>query len=469
MLEMRPREAQSERAGGSTATRIASGSRNAELTRLAGTMRRRGAAEASIAAALTAENRERCDPPLDDAEVRRIARSVARYEPEPDNSGNALPRGALLSLATVCPEPVAWLWPGRIPRGMLTVLDGDPGLGKSALTLDLAARVSRGLPMPDGSPGASGAVVLVSLEDSLAHTIRPRLDAAGGDAAKVQAFTVRDSHGERVPTLPNDIPELERLVAECGALLVIVDPLMAALSGAVNAHHDQDVRRVLAPLSKLAERSGAAVLVVRHLNKSAGANPLYRGGGSIGITGAARSLLLLARDPDDPERRVLAHTKCNVSAHAPSLALRVAEATNRAPRIEWLGESGHSGVSLLAAPADGDESTSQAEAEDFLRGELAGGEREAREVLSQARRQGIPERTLARARRSLGIKPRRRGFGPGATYWWALVPTHAHHARHASGDGDHGVHGEHGTAEPPEWGAGPGPLPGDAPDAGAGP
>src|SRR5215210_2938193 len=111
---------------------------------------------------------------------------------------------------------------------------------------------------------------------------------------------------------------------------------MAFLSGDTNSHRDQDVRRALAPLAALAQRTGAAILIVRHLNKASGGNTLYRGGGSIGIIGAARSGLVVAEDPDDSERRILAHNKQNLCNPAASLVFTVESAPNGAARIAWL-------------------------------------------------------------------------------------------------------------------------------------
>src|ERR687890_334782 len=221
-----------------------------------------------------------------------------------DKTEPARPVGTLLS--EVEPEQVEWLWPGRLPLGKLSVLDGDPGLGKSVLTLDVAARVSAGLELPDGQRCEPAGVVLLSAEDGLADTVRPRLDAAGADTQRVVALSsVPDGKTERSLSIPEDLPALERAIRRVEASLVVVDPVMAFLSGNTNSHKDQDVRRALAPLAKLAERTGAAILIVRHLNKASGGETTHRGGGSIGIIGAARSGLVVAEDPEDPEWRGL--------------------------------------------------------------------------------------------------------------------------------------------------------------------
>jgi hypothetical protein len=285
-------------------------------------------------------------------ELERMVRQAPEWEPAINLETEQV--GRLLD--SVKPERIAWLWQGRIPLGKLTLIDGDPGTGKSALATDLAARASTGRPFPDGSPCERGGVVLLSAEDGLADTIRPRLEAAGADLGRVLSLaTVSDSEGERLLSIPEDIDIIRRGIERVDARLVVVDPLMAFLSGDVNSHRDQDVRKALAPLAKLAEETGAAIVVVRHLNKTTGGSPLYRGGGSIGIVGQARSALLVAKHPEDDQRRVLAPVKSNLAAPAPSLVYALREATNGAVRVEWKGATSLDANTLLAAPVDGDE------------------------------------------------------------------------------------------------------------------
>src|SRR5215218_10051098 len=195
----------------------------------------------------------------------------------------------LVLVADVDRELVTWLWRDRIPRGKVTVLDGDPGTGKSTLTLTITAKVTTGSPFPDGSRPEPADVILLSAEDEIGDTIRPRLEAAGADLERCWVLPDVREEGEppRPPELPLDLARLEDLAKDRAAALVVIDPLMAFLSGAVDAHRDQDVRRVLASMAYMAARTGAAVLIVRHMNKSGGSSPLYRGGGSIGIVGAA--------------------------------------------------------------------------------------------------------------------------------------------------------------------------------------
>ena len=243
------------------------------------------------------------------------------------------------SMSGVHARPVEWLWPGWIPLGKLTVLDGDPGVGKSTLLLDLAARLSRDGVMPDGARGPLGAALILSAEDGEEDTIRPRLAAAGAVLERICTLpTVRDEDGEmRPPEIPLDLPAIDAAVRQFGARLLVIDPLMAYLTGA-DASVDQEVRRALFKLSRLAERRECAVVCLRHLSKVGGDKAVYRGGGSIGIVAAARSGLVVAADPDQPGRRILAAAKCNLAL--PPRPLRFAlEAADGVCRVRWLGQA----------------------------------------------------------------------------------------------------------------------------------
>jgi hypothetical protein len=331
----------------------------------------------------------------------------------------------LVCVADVPAEPVRWLWPGRIPLGKLTVLDGDPGVGKSTLTLSIAAKVTTGSPFPDHARPEAADVILLSAEDEIADTIRPRLEAAGADLARVFVLPDVQVDGElpRPPELPLDLDRLEAEVKDRAAALVVVDPLMAFLTGQVDAHRDQDVRRALAAMTYTAARTGAAVVIVRHMNKAVGGNPLYRGGGSIGIIGAARAGLLAAPDPDDDGRRVLAMTKSNLAAMPEALAYRlVTDDRHGVARIVWDGATSHTAADLLRVRRDepDDQAPPRSEAEEVLRVILADGPVPARQAKQLARDAGIAERTLDRAREAIGAATRREGFGPGARWLWSL-------------------------------------------------
>jgi hypothetical protein len=329
------------------------------------------------------------------------------------------PAPIMTMMSSVVAEEVQWLWRGRIPFGKLTVLDGDPGLGKSTIMLDVAARLTRGAAMPDGTAGTSGNVVLASAEDGLADTIHPRLVAAGADLDRVHALRgVRVGEHDQPLTLPDDAHLLERAIREARATLAIVDPIMAFLNPHVDAHKDQHVRRALAALAAVAERTGAAIVLVRHLNKAAQGNALYRGAGSIGIAGAARSVLVVAKDPADDSRRILAQVKSNLAAPVASLGF-VLESTDSGSRVRWIGERLLSADELLAAQgATGDERSALADAVGFLREALNGGPRSAKELELEATKVEIRPRTLRRARETLGVISHK--SGPNYTAEWRL-------------------------------------------------
>ena len=321
-----------------------------------------------------------------------------------------LPAGKPLS--EIEPERVEWLWPRRIPKGKITVLDGDPDNGKSVLTTDLAARVTAGLDLPDGTSTEAAGAVLVSAEDGASDTIRPRFDAARGDPKRALLL------GDDEPfTIPGDIPKLERAVKRVDAALVVVDPIMAFLSGDVNSNRDQDVRRALTPLKRMAERTGAAVVLVRHLNKTQGGNPLYRGGGSIGIIGAARSGMVVGRHPDSDELRVLAGQKNNLSLPPRSLAYGIETAENGAARIAYKGFSEATAAQLLRVPEDEEEKSALMEAKEFLLSELARTPVTAKAIKESAREAEISDRTLRRAKQVLGVRSEKESDG---SWTWTL-------------------------------------------------
>ncbi len=349
-------------------------------------------------------------------------RTAGLRRPTAGTHGSWAPPGASersvgVLLSDVEPEPISWLWPHRIARGKVTLIDGDPGLGKSVLTVDWSARVSQGMPWPDGAPCPKGGVVILTAEDGIADTVRPRLDAAGGRADQVLALQVA-GEDEHAVSIPGDLADIERAISRVGAILVVVDPLAAFLDAATNTRVDHDVRRALRPLAALAERTGAAVVVIRHLNKSTGGPAIYRGGGSIGIIGAARIALLVGQDPDDEGRRVLAAIKTNIGPKPPALAFRLTEARNGAVQVVWEGGSSLTADELLAIPADDEERGAVEEAADWLVDLLAVGPMASKPVVDAARKAGIAERTLRRAAKRLGVRPRKVGMASG--WVWAL-------------------------------------------------
>lgn len=361
------------------------------------------------------------------------ATSPPESEPQPA-APDRTPRARVVCLADITPERVDWLWEGFIPFGQLTILDGEPGLGKSTLTLDLIARLTRGDVMPNGGPWTTptSAIVLM-LEDHLAQTIRPRLDAAKADVTRVFALEgigiPDEPDSERQPTLPVDIGHLRDEIIARQARIVVIDPIMAYLGSDIDSHRDQDVRRVTTPLARLAAETGAAIIIVRHLRKSGG-SAISRGGGSIGLIGAARLGLLLGRDPEDADARVLAVSKSNIGKVPPALRWRLVDADNGVAYAQWEGIAEGITADQLADVNAGqadeapeDKQTQMDAAEAALRRTLADGPVSARvaesEVVAEV---GCSKRTVRRACESLGVvKAASKATGGKVTGWtWAL-------------------------------------------------
>jgi hypothetical protein len=327
----------------------------------------------------------------------------------------------VLHLAQVRPEPIDWLWPGHVATGKLTLIDGDPGLGKSLITLDLAARLTTGRKFPDGSACAGpGGVVLVGSEDGVSDTIIGRLQSAQADLNYVHSLDgiSRAGASKGPPTFPEDCCLLEEVIEESKARLVIVDPLLAFISSNVWSVNDQKVRGALAPLARVAEKTRAAMLLVRHLTKwGGGQRAIYRGSGSIGIIGSARTAFLVGRDPEQPEMRVLACTKNNLGAPPRSLGFRVVADRESRPRIEWAGPVEISAEELVQVP-NYRRGELLARAVVFLEKLLSAGPRLRDWAMRKTRAYGISSRTLDRARGQLGVISKEvREEGQNVWYW----------------------------------------------------
>lgn len=344
-------------------------------------------------------------PPTAPAEPISAARSPE--PPAPNSPAPTVPAADFTLMSDVVAKPVEWLWPLYVPAGELTLFDGDPSTNKSSLTLDLAARISTGATMPDGTSAKQGGVLLLVGEDSIAKTLQLRLHAAGADLDRVGCIT-------KAISLPDDLDAVARAAMKMSARMIVIDPLTVFLGR--NANNDQAVRQALTPLRHFAERSNISVVMIRHLNKSGGRRALYRGSGSIGIVAAVRSAFLVGKHPEDSNLRVLCQTKNNLGPMAPSLIFEPVTADNGAVRIEWRGECDLTADHLLVPSQGSGNRLNVAEA--FLTAVLASGPVEQVEIQRQAAAQAIAYRTVERAKRLLGITSRREGFGPGSVVLW---------------------------------------------------
>ena len=358
--------------------------------------------------------------------IEALVQAVPIRRPADDDWGPVL-----VCLADVVPKPVRWLWPGRIPLSKLTILSGDPELGKSTLTLDLAARVSRGRSWPDdaGGSGEPGDVVLISAEDDIEDTIRPRIDVAGGDVNRIfvlKAIRVPDPDSgecrENMFSLKHDLAGLETALDRCrNPRLVVIDPISAYLDG-TESHKNSDVRSLLTPLVESAARREVAVVAVSHLNKSGAGKAIYRTMASLAFVAAARAGWLVVADKDDPERVLFLRQKANLAAKRTGLAYRI-EPSDGAPEygvICWEPEpvTISADEALAAARGDNEERPQLDYAVAWLKTALADGPMLANEVLDQAKQNNIAEKTLRRAQAEIGIKPDKGGYG--GPWSWSL-------------------------------------------------
>ena len=329
-----------------------------------------------------------------------------------------------IDLAEVRTRPIDWLWRGYIPLRKVTILDGDPGLGKSTLLLDLACRGSIGGLAPTGELlGDAFTTIYVTLEDDAEDTILPRILKAGGDPSRF--------HLLRKLSLPDQIDRLEATAISLRARLIVIDPLMAYLGDGVKTNDDHLVRRALEPLADMAARLDVAVVLIRHLNKRVGDDAIYRGGGSIGFTGLARSVLAVGRDPDDHDRMILAPIKLNVARRPPSLAYRiVADGPYEPAHIAWDGASERTAEDLIGRTRDEVAGRSKtAELARAMRELLSshGGSMAAADAYRALEAKGFDTTSkdnLVRARAQAGVKTTKGGFdGP---WFWSIgssVPT----------------------------------------------
>jgi hypothetical protein len=354
-------------------------------------------------------------------EARRAAQAAA---------GVPARRIALTPASAIEPEPVVWAWEddgyGRIPSGSVSLFAGREGTGKSCFLIWLAAKITRG-ELDGAFKGDARAVIYIAVEDSWRFTIAPRLIAAGADLDLVfRAEVVRTIDDETVSlSLPADNTLLRESIISQRVALVVLDPLMSAISDTLDTHVNRQVRQALDPLSKLADQTGAIIGGIAHFNKSNGtdASSLITASGA--FKDVARSIFAFAADDDG---QVITQTKNNLGhSGLPSLAYRIIEAIvptakgdARVGRFVLDGQSDRTVRDILNDQGNGQEKDEKTRAEDYLRAALADGPRRSRDVEEEAREiHGISQRTLKRARTDLRIPAAKRADG-----WWISLPEH---------------------------------------------
>ena len=343
--------------------------------------------------------------------------------------------------------PVRWLWQGWVPLGALTVVAGEAGLGKSTLTgAHLTARITRGA-LPGELHGKPADVLLASAEDPWESVIVPRLMAENGNGERLHRIDVADDDGAGTFTLPEDVRRLEHALdalTEAGrnVAAILIDPVGAYLSAGTDSHKDASVRRALTPLAQLAMDRGLAVIAVAHLTKDASARLMSRVSGSVAFGAAPRSVIGVARDPEDPDgeqgyRRVVVHAKSNVGKYATSLMAHTEQrmvdtdaGLAETSRLIIDGESAIGVDDLQRGPDD-----DGPDAEEAIGQALAGGSRPSQKVKAEVAADiGCSRKTVQRAAmrmRERGELDVAEGGFPRTTTWALLgedtpVGTHDH-------------------------------------------
>lgn len=370
-------------------------------------------------------------PPIE-AYADEVERSVLPTSKRKINGHAALGEVFYRAMSEVQSRAIDWLWPGRFAKGKVSMIVGNPGLGKSQVCASLVSVVSNGGQWPvDRSPCEVGTVVILSAEDDPEDTIRPRLEAAGADLDRVyilEAIKVerQDGEGKRGFDLSLDIPRLGALLHDLGeAALVIIDPITAYL-GDADSHKNAEVRALLAPLSEMASKQRVAVIAISHLTKSSGMDALLRVQGSIGFAAAARAVWGVAKDKDNPSRRLFMPLKNNLGVDNNGFAysitgVRLPESDIETSHVMWENQIVTQSAEEVFGGTDltQDERGAVFEAKTFLRDLLRHGPLDSKQIELDARGAGHSMTTLRRAAKEMNLRIAKDGFGRGSPWkWW---------------------------------------------------
>ena len=308
----------------------------------------------------------------------------------------------LIRMSDIQPEEVQWLWYPYIPLGKLTVIQGDPGEGKTTFVLAMIAALTKGEALPEREPLDPVNILYQTAEDGLADTIRPRLDALGADCSRVLVI----DESKRELSLSDE--RIRQAMEETGAKLLVLDPLQAYLGAEVDMHRANEVRPILKRLGAVAEQMGCAVVLIRHLNKMQGQKSGHRGMGSVDFQAAARSVLLVGRTKEDPQLRIVVPDKSSLAPEGESIAF----ALDPEQGFQWKGYCAYNAEELLGGSTK-QVQTKTMQAEETLRN-LLDKPAPAEEILRRITAVGISERTLMTAKKNLGVLSEKRG---GQWFW----------------------------------------------------
>lgn len=298
----------------------------------------------------------------------------------------------IIRMSDVELTPVEWLWKPYLPFGKLSVLQGNPGEGKTYFAMHLAAACTNGKLLPNMERMEPFNVIYQTAEDGLGDTVKPRLIEAGADLDRV--LVIDDSDVQL--TLSDE--RIEKAIVENNARLVIIDPIQAYLGSDVDMNRANEVRPIFMRLGQVAQRTGCAILLIGHLNKAAGMQSLQRGLGSIDIAAAVRSVMFIGKLKHDPTMRILTHEKSSLAPPGVSLAFSLGDEGG----FRWFGEYDITADEMLSGIEPQRETKTQ-QAKDLICTLLAGGKQVLSEDIDKAAlERGIPGRTVRDAKRELG-------------------------------------------------------------------
>ena len=298
----------------------------------------------------------------------------------------------IIRMSDVELTPVEWLWKPYLPFGKLSVLQGNPGEGKTYFAMHLAAACTNGKLLPNMERMEPFNVIYQTAEDGLGDTVKPRLIEAGADLDRV--LVIDDSDVQL--TLSDE--RIEKAIIENNARLVIIDPIQAYLGADVDMNRANEVRPIFMRLGQVAQRTGCAILLIGHLNKAAGMQSLQRGLGSIDIAAAVRSVMFIGKLKHDPTMRILTHEKSSLAPPGASLAFSLGDEGG----FRWVGEYDITADEMLSGIEPQRETKTQ-QAKDLICALLAGGKQVLSEDIDKAAlERGIPGRTVRDAKRELG-------------------------------------------------------------------